>query len=114
MNTKLPKMLPWLAKSAGLPEARVQELWADAIRHATLKTGWVNTPEYWTAANDKLLELIEAEALAYRKPQFAPWVAFNMRVGALPLMAANQIALAWTNALRRFNPPRRPSHRHAA
>ena len=55
MRPKFPKMLPWLAKSAGVPIERAEELWADAIRYATSETGWVETPEYWKVAVDRLL-----------------------------------------------------------
>ena len=58
---KTLKILPWLARKAGIAEARANELWAEAIRHATDKTGWVGTPEYWKVAMDRLLELIETE-----------------------------------------------------
>lgn len=58
---KTPKILPWLARKAGIAEARANELWTEAIHHATDKTGWVGTPEYWKAAMDRLLELIEIE-----------------------------------------------------
>ncbi|HMV55331.1 MAG TPA: hypothetical protein PLX20_15635 [Rhodocyclaceae bacterium] len=113
---KSPKILPWLAKTSGLPLARVEELWADALRHATLKTGWVNTSDYWKVANEKLRELIEAEALAYHPPEVTPWVLFNMRLGAMPIMAANQVALIWSAAVGRLAKPRRhlTTTRHAA
>lgn len=109
MRPKTPKMLPWLAKSAGLPIARVEELWADAIRHATIETGWVETPEYWKSAVDRLLELVETEALSYHPPEVTPWVMINMRIGGLPLVAVNSIALAWSSAFSRLNQSR-PRH----
>lgn len=103
MRPKTPKMLPWLAKSAGVPIARAEELWADAIRYATIETGWVETSEYWRVANRRLLELLEAEALTCHPPQLTPWVMINMRMGALPMIAANGFALVWTAALGRMN-----------
>ncbi|MGB0127998.1 MAG: hypothetical protein WBP72_10195 [Rhodocyclaceae bacterium] len=60
---KTPKILPWLARKAGISDQRAEQLWGDALRHATRTTEWVGTPEYWTVAMDKLNELIDAEVL---------------------------------------------------
>lgn len=106
MRPKTPKLLPWLAKSAGIPLDRAEELWADAIRYATLKTGWVETPEYWKVAHDRLLKLVEAEALACHPPEVTPWVMINARLGSLPLIAANGIALVWSATFGRLGQPR--------
>lgn len=63
---RTPKILPWLARKAGVSEARAADLWFDAIRHATEVTGWVGTSEYWRVANERLLELLEVEKQATR------------------------------------------------
>jgi hypothetical protein len=60
---KTPKILPWLARKAGISDQRAEQLWGEALRYATRTTEWVGTPEYWTAAMDKLNELIDAELL---------------------------------------------------
>lgn len=99
MRPRTPKLLPWLAKSAGVSIERAEELWADSIRYATAETGWVETPEYWKVANERLIELLETEAMTCHPPAITPWVTFNMRIGALPLIAANGIAKAWSTAL---------------
>lgn len=61
---KTPKMLPWLARKAGISDSRAEALWAEAIVCATERTGWVGTSEYWKAAVDRLIELIELESQA--------------------------------------------------
>lgn len=114
MRPKTPKMLPWLAKSAGVPIAQAEELWADAIRYATIETGWVQTPEYWKVANKRLLELLEMEALTCHPPQLAPWVMIHMRIGALPMIAANNVALVWSAAFGRMGQRRLQMHTHRA
>ena len=63
---KTPKILPWLAKKHGVTEARAAELWADALCHATDKTGWVGTPAYWSAAMERLNELLDPATQAGR------------------------------------------------
>lgn len=62
-NAGKPQMLPWLARKAGITERRAEILWHAAQRFAALHTGEAETPAYWKAAMDRLLELIAAEAL---------------------------------------------------
>lgn len=64
---KTPKILPWLARKAGISDTRAEALWAAAIVCATERTGWVGTSEYWKAAVDRLIELIELESQSVRK-----------------------------------------------
>lgn len=64
---KTPKTLPWYARRAGVSDARAEQLWADAIRYATVRVGWVGTPEYWRIAMEQLLALLEAEAQTLRR-----------------------------------------------
>ena len=63
---KTPKILPWLARKAGISEHHAQELWAEAVVCATVQTGWVGTSEYWKAAVDRVVELIELESQTLR------------------------------------------------
>lgn len=63
---KAPKMLPWLARKAGISDDHAEELWAEAVVSATVQTGWVGTSEYWKAAVDRVVELIELESQSLR------------------------------------------------
>jgi hypothetical protein len=58
-----PMLLPWLAKKAGIPLHRAEVLWHAAERHAAHVTGETETHAYWSAAMDRLLELVAAERL---------------------------------------------------
>lgn len=111
MNT--PKILPWLARKAGIGEARAEELWHDAIRYATLKTGWVGTSEYWRVAVERLIELIELERAP--QPALSRMVRFQAQLGMLPLIAWEGISLVCASAWSRFFRPggRAPRQRHA-
>src|SRR5512143_482970 len=60
------KMLPWLAHKAGISDERAEELWAEAVRHATDQTGATGGSEHSQAAIDRLHELIEDEKVATR------------------------------------------------
>lgn len=61
-----PKILPWLSRKAGIADTRAEALWEQAIAFATGGTHWVDTPEYWKAAVDRLVELIDLESQALR------------------------------------------------
>lgn len=69
---KTPKTLPWHARRAGVSDARAEELWAEAIRYATARVGWVGTPEYWRIAIDQLLALLEAETARSARLSLVP------------------------------------------
>ena len=55
------KMLPWLARKAGIDDAHAQALWVEANRYAAARTGRINCPEHWKAAIDRLLDLLEEQ-----------------------------------------------------
>jgi hypothetical protein len=55
------KLLPWIARKAGISDIRAEALWAESIRHATEQTGWVGTSEYWEAALAHWMTLIDDE-----------------------------------------------------
>jgi len=57
-------MLPWLAHKAGISEERAEDLWVEAVRHATDRTGTVGSSEHSKIAVDRLQELIEGEQAA--------------------------------------------------
>lgn len=90
---KLPKMLPWLARRAGVSDERAAELWAEAIRHATLKTGWVGTPEYWRVAVDRVVELLDAESRALNARGFSRLLRAQVRLWLAPALIAQALGL---------------------
>lgn len=61
VKSRTPKMLPWLARKAGISEARAEKLWEDAIRHATARNGRVDDADYWRVAVEYWLELMRTE-----------------------------------------------------
>jgi len=70
MKPRYPKILPWLAKKAGIPVERAEALWVEALGDATRKSARVESPEYWRVAEARLLERIAAESLARRAAPF--------------------------------------------
>lgn len=100
---KTPKMLPWLARRHGVSDDRAEELWADALRHATAETGWVGNSDYWKAAVAHLIESLKAESL-YRPP-IARFVRASNRFGAIPFIVWQGLAKIAAAALNRFHQP---------
>lgn len=102
---KSPKILPWLARKAGVSEPRAKALWADAIRYATAKTGWVGTSDYWEVANQRFAELLEAESSSLCQPRLQPMVRLQARAARAPLIAFETVWLAlmckWSHDVRR-------------
>jgi hypothetical protein len=107
---KTPMILPWLAKKAGISDEKAEVLWHQALRHATLKSGWVNTPEYWRIANEKLLELVQAEGNKVCRPNLVPMVRIQHRLGEIPFLAWEGMMRATSEAWHRFHTPGRHAH----
>jgi hypothetical protein len=107
---KTPKILPWLAHKAGIPEARAGELWADALRYATLKTGWVGTSEFWRVAVERVIRLIELESERQYKPRLSPLVRHQARLGMLPLIILQGLATVGAAVWARFALPKHHAH----
>ncbi|MGB0126257.1 MAG: hypothetical protein WBP72_01375 [Rhodocyclaceae bacterium] len=99
---KTPKMLPWLARRHGVPAARAEEMWVEALRHATTKTGWVGTSDYWGAAVEHLVEALEAEASL--RPPLTDIVQTANRIGFIPLIVwqgfADIVQASWKRAAK--------------
>ena len=91
MNTS-PKLLPWLARSAGITDLRAEELWLEASQYARNATGEFETSKYWKTAHDRVVNLIQAEAIARNPPETAPWVMIQTNLGAGLLMLTDVYA----------------------
>jgi hypothetical protein len=59
--TKIPKLLPWIARKTGISDEQAAALWSKAVRRATLQTGSAATPDHYRAAMQYLHELVERE-----------------------------------------------------
>lgn len=76
MSTKCetPKLLPWLARKAGISDRRARTLWFDAERWAERRAAR-GSSAYYKLAVDRLLELVAAESLREDAASFGwrPW-----------------------------------------
>lgn len=91
---RAPKLLPWYARKAGIPLERAEALWDEAVRRATAETGWVGNAEYWGAAADNFIDLLERERAATCAPQFLPLLRSQARMWRLPLLAIEDLLCA--------------------
>ena len=57
-----PKLLPWLAKRAGVSNDLAHRLWRRAIQEAQAIAGSDRSAEYHAIAIDRLLNLLEVES----------------------------------------------------
>lgn len=99
MKTIPPKLLPWLARKAGIDERRAEMLWDAAQRHAARRTGAQETPDYWRVAMDRLHELIAAESLREDAASFGwrRWARLHGQLVQAPLAVIDALML---NSLR--------------
>lgn len=88
---KTPKILPWLAKKAGISESRITTLWHEAERWAGRRSK-VGSSLYFKLAVDRLLELALAESLRADAASFGwrPWARAQARLWAVSMQVAQQ------------------------
>ncbi|MBS3935782.1 MAG: hypothetical protein KGZ43_06390 [Sulfuritalea sp.] len=106
MKSSNPMILPWLAHKAGIPERRAEILWHAAQRHAAHATGETETPAYWQAAMDRLLELVAAESLREDAASFGwrQWTRHHKRAWAAPLAILDALTLNSVRGWRMLRP----------
>jgi len=90
---KTPKILPWLARKAGISDARAAELWRDA-EHWAARRAEAGSSAYFKLAVDRLLELAAAESLREDAASFGwrPWARAQARVWAVSMQVAQEAA----------------------
>lgn len=92
---KTPKLLPWYARKAGVSVERAEALWRKAVRAATAETGWVGNAEYWGAAMDHFVRLLEQERSTLCAPPMQSYVRTHNRMWRLPLLAMEDLFSAF-------------------
>lgn len=103
MNPKTPKLLPWLAKKAGITEHRATTLWVEAERWAARRAA-AGSADYFKLAVDRLLELVAAESLREDAASFGwrPWARAQARFWAVSMQLAHQGAALSARGWRIF------------
>ncbi|TVO51872.1 hypothetical protein [Denitromonas halophila] len=102
-----PKLLPWYARRAGVSIERAEALWRKAVRQATTDTGWVGNAEYYGAAMDTFIALLEAEEASLCTPSMGGIFRAQARVMRLPLTMMEDFSNAAAHWQRCVGVPRR-------
>lgn len=101
-----PKLLSWLAEKAGIPMSRAEMLWEAAQRHAAGSVGTADESAYWSAAMDRLHELVAAESLREDVASFGwrRWTRTQERFWQAPLAVFDALMLNSVRNWRVFKP----------
>jgi hypothetical protein len=99
-----PKILPWIARKAGISDELALKLWRRAVSEAEYLTGCCEGSEYWGLAVERFLIIVEDEV--GRSPEYslspAPRLSWmwhhQSRMSLLSLMAAQNAYRFWQNA----------------
>ena len=96
-----PKILPWIAKKAGISEELALKLWRRALSEAELITGKAQGSDYWGLAVKRFLSIVEEEvgcAPSYgltQAPRLSWMWQHQTRMSLLSLMAAQNTYRVW-------------------
>ncbi|MBL8490246.1 MAG: hypothetical protein JNM82_05650 [Rhodocyclaceae bacterium] len=109
-NRRNPKILPWLARKAGISEHRAAACWRAACREASRRLGSEPTPEFWKLAMDELVARVAAEALAADSASFGfrRLARQQARYWTVPLVAFEVGAQTASRFWQAFNRPLAP------
>jgi len=107
-----PKILPWVAKRAGISEGLALKLWRRAVGEASYLSGKTEGSEFWGLAVELFHSLVEDEASAAMPrgnlipaPQLSWMWRHQSRMSILGLMAAQNTYRFWQNTWQRFYQP---------
>lgn len=116
MNSKsmnAPKILPWIARKAGISDELALKLWRRALSEAEFLTGQAEGSAYWGLAVERFLIIVEDEVGA--SPSYgltpAPRISWmwqhQTRLSLLSLMAAQNTYRFWQNTWENMVPPQK-------
>lgn len=110
---KAPKILPWIAKRAGISEELALKLWRRAVGESEYLTGKAEGSEYWGLAVERFLSLVEDEANTVPTEGLTPapqlsWICRHQtRMSLLSLMAAQNTYRFWQHTWQNLYHPRK-------
>jgi hypothetical protein len=100
---KAPKLLPWIARKAGIPDELALKLWRRAAAEAEHAVGDAQSSDYFAALMDRFLTLVEAESgtSPLPQPEQTAWIwRYQRRMTAHSLTAAQSASRWWHNLAR--------------
>lgn len=105
---KSPKILPWIARRAGISDALALKLWRRAAGEAEEICGCCDSSDYFELAIERFIHLVEDESgtLVERESVLAPNVAWlwrhQGRMSQLGLLAAQSTYRLWRSQWDNF------------
>jgi len=101
---KAPKILPWIAKRAGVAEAVALKLWRRAAGEAALIVGNHDSSEFFRLSVERFVSLVEEES--GRSPLSGATVTWmwrhQARMASLSLIAAESTYRLWQSNWENF------------
>ncbi len=104
MNSmKSPKILPWIARKAGISDELALKLWRRAVSEAEYLTGKAEGSKFWGLSVERFLALVEDEVGTTPEYSLTPaprlsWMWHHQtRMSLLSLMAAENAYRYWQN-----------------
>ncbi|MBS1191348.1 MAG: hypothetical protein H6R10_3140 [Rhodocyclaceae bacterium] len=110
---KAPKILPWVARKAGISDELALKLWRRAAGEAEHLTGAAEGSEYWGLAMEHFLSLVEDEAHLAPVDSLTPaprlsWIyRHQTRMSMFSLMAAQNTYRFWQHTWQKFYLPKK-------
>ena len=107
---KAPKILPWIAKKAGISDELALKLWRRALSEAEYLTGKSEGSEYWGLTIERFLSIVEDEVGQSTQygltpaPQISWMWRHQSRMSLLSLMAAQNTYRFWQNTWENLQP----------
>ena len=98
-----PKILPWIARKAGISDELALKLWRCALSEAEYLTGKAEGSAYWGLTIDRFLAIVEDEVGCSPNYSLTPaprvsWMwQHQTRMSLLSLMAAQNAYRYWHN-----------------
>ena len=100
---KAPKILPWIARKAGISDELALKLWRRASSEAEYLVGKAEGSEYWGTVIQRFLAIVENEVGSAPQYQLTPaprlsWMWHHQtRMSLLSLAAAENAFHFWQN-----------------
>ncbi len=105
---RAPKILPWIARKAGIKDELAVKLWRRAAGESEALTGCCDSSDYYRLAVERFIDLVEAESDACVAPEKlaqerVSWMwRHQKRMSQLNLLAAQNTYRLWQSNWNSF------------
>lgn len=108
-----PKILPWIARKAGISDELALKLWRRAVSEAEMITGKIEGSDFWSLTVKRFLAIVECEATTGERNTLTPapqlsWMwRHQSRMSLLSMMAAQNAYRFWQSAWEDMSSPKK-------